>query len=332
MKRYIVFFSIVLLVGCTSNPKRNYTQINGFAQGTTYNISYFDQQQRDFSTSIQEILEKVDSSMSLYRENSIINNFNRSEKGMEVDSLLAQVVNLSLLYSTQSSWAFDITVGPLAKVWGFHAKRGEMPDELSIDRLKNLTGPDMISIDGNLISKKSPEVMIDVNAIAQGYTVDLLAEFLEIKGVKDYLVELGGEIRTKGISSRGKNWLVGVDKPVDNAMSGENLQAIIGLSGESLVTSGNYRKFFVREGVKYSHTINPVTGYPVTHSLLSATVIDSTSARADALATAFMVMGVDKAKEWLDKNPDVDAYLIYSNQNGDYEVWMTKGFEKRIVD
>lgn len=270
--------------------------------------------------------------MSLYRENSIINNLNRSEKGMEVDSLLAQVVNLSLMYSAQSNWAFDITVGPLAKVWGFHAKRGEIPDEQTIERLKNLTGPDMISISGNIITKATPEVMIDVNAIAQGYTVDLLAEFLENQGVKNYLVELGGEIRTKGISSRGKNWLVGVDKPVDNAMSGENLQVIIGLSGESLVTSGNYRKFFVREGVKYSHTINPATGYPVTHSLLSATVIDITSARADALATAFMVMGVDKTKEWLGENPGVEAYLIYSNQNGDYEVWMTKGFEKRIVD
>ena len=332
MKRYIVVISIVLLAGCTSNPKRNYTQINGFAQGTTYNISYFDQLQRDFAPSIQEILEKVDSSMSLYRENSIINNLNRCEKGMEVDSLLAQVVNLSLMYSAQSNWAFDITVGPLAKVWGFHAKRGEIPDEQTIERLKNLTGPDMISISGNIITKATPEVMIDVNAIAQGYTVDLLAEFLENQGVKNYLVELGGEIRTKGISSRGKNWLVGVDKPVDNAMSGENLQVIIGLSGESLVTSGNYRKFFVREGVKYSHTINPATGYPVTHSLLSATVIDITSARADALATAFMVMGVDKTKEWLGENPGVEAYLIYSNQNGDYEVWMTKGFEKRIVD
>ncbi len=332
MKKYLALFSIVILAGCTSSTKRNYSQINGFAQGTTYNISYFDPQQRDFTASIQKILEKVDSSMSLYRENSIINNFNRSEKGMEVDSLLAEVVNLSLMYAEQSNWAFDITVGPLAKAWGFHAKRGEMPDEQTVERLKNLTGPGMISLNGNFISKKTPEVMIDVNAIAQGYTGELLAECLERQGISDYLVELGGEIRTKGISSRGKNWLVGVDKPVDNAMSGENLQVIIGLSGESLVTSGNYRKFFVREGVKYSHTINPATGYPVTHTLLSATVIDSTSAGADALATAFMVMGVDGAKQWLNENPRVEAYLIYSNKNGEYEVWMTKRFEKRIVD
>ena len=332
MKRAYFFLFIVLMASCTSTTTKDYIRLNGFTQGTTYSITYADSLNRDFAAPIEDILERVDSSMSLYRKNSIINNFNQSQTGIEVDSLLAHVVELSLLYSHQTDGAFDITIGPLAREWGFHAKKGEMPDAETVERLKQFTGSGMINLDGLHITKKFPDVIIDVNAIAQGYTVDLIAEFLEAMDICDYLVEVGGEIRSKGKSPRGKHWLVGIDKPEENALSGENLQVIISLSGESLVTSGNYRKFFVREGVKYSHTIDPTTGYPVTHSLLSATVIDKTSARADALATAFMVMGTERTKKWLSANPKVDAYLIFTNDAGDYEIWMTEGMKKRVVE
>jgi FAD:protein FMN transferase len=332
MRKSIILLSLLFLLSCKSTQQRDYIKLSGFAQGTTYSITYYDLQKRNFELPIENLLEKVDSSMSLYRENSVINAFNNSISGIGVDSLLAEVVELSKKINLETEGAFDITVGPLVRAWGFHAKKGGIPDEETIQKHLKHIGSDKISIDGLNLKKTLPEVIIDVNAIAQGYTVDLIAEFFDQNGVKDYLVELGGEIRTRGISPRGKGWLVGIDKPVDNALSGDVLQAIVSLSGESLVTSGNYRKFFVREGIKYSHTINPKTGYPVTHSLLSATVIDERAARTDALATAFMVMGLDKTKKWLEKNPKVDAYLIFSNPEGDYEIWMTPGFAKRITE
>jgi thiamine biosynthesis lipoprotein len=333
MKKVIGFIlGILFIVGCANQEEREYNRLSGFTQGTTYTITYFDELKRDFSEPINVILEMVDSSMSLYRKNSVINAFNNSEKGIKVDSLLAQVVEQSILLNTQTQGAFDITVGPLVRAWGFHMKKGEFPTDDEIQRLLAFKGPDMIELNGLFLSKKFPQVIIDVNAIAQGYTVDLIAEHLERKGVKDYLVEVGGEIRTLGKSPRGKHWMVGVDKPEDNAITGESLQVILKLSGESMVTSGNYRKFFVRDGVKYSHTIDPNTGYPVSHTLLSATVIDKTSARADALATAFMVMGTDAAIEWLAKNPEVEGYLIYSDNTGEYKVWMNESIKKRIVE
>lgn len=328
---YLIVF-VLTIIGCQNKSPKNYIKLNGFTQGTTYAITYFDKQNRDFSMQVEDILERVDSSMSLYRDNSIISQWNRSAQGIQVDTLLAQVVIQSLQINDQTDGAFDITIGPLARAWGFHMKRGEMPDQQTIDSLVKFTGHNMINLNGLNLSKAYPEVIIDVNAIAQGYTVDLLSDYLEMQGVNDYLVELGGEVRTLGESPSGKKWRVGVDKPIDNALSGETLQVVLSLSGESLVTSGNYRKFFVKDGVKYSHTIDPVSGYPVSHSLLSATVIDSTAARADALATAFMVMGLNRAKEWLSVNPEVEAYLIYSNDQGDYQVWMSENMLKRDVE
>lgn len=332
-KFFLPFLSLIVIAGCKTTPDKDYTKLEGFAQGTTYSITFFDDSlSRDLSLGITDIIEQVDSSMSLYRENSIINRFNNSEEGIEIDSLLAEVVRLSLDYSRQTNGAFDITVGPLIKTWGFYGKKGEVPSDDKIKSYMKYIGHDKIWLENNFLHKEYPGVAIDVNAIAQGYVVDLLSEYLESKGVKDYLVELGGEIRTKGVSSRGDNWLVGIDRPDDHALSGENLQVILELSGESLVTSGNYRKFYERDGVRYSHTINPKTGYPVTHTLLSATVVDKTSAGADALATAFMVMGENLSQEWLKNNPQVEAFLISSNDKGEYKVWMSEKLKERVAD
>jgi len=293
---------------------------------------YYDSLNRDFSESINIILEKIDSSMSLYRDNSIINAFNNSSNGIAIDSLLAEVVMHSLRYAQETNGAFDITVGPLVKAWGFHAKKGEMPEDKTIRDLMKFIGSEMIELNNLFLGKKHPKVKIDVNAIAQGFTVDQIAQNFENEGIGNYLIEVGGEVRTLGKSPRGAHWLVGVDKPDDNALSGDNLQVIIKLSGESLVTSGNYRKFFVKDGVKYSHTIDAQTGYPVSHSLLSATVLDSTATRADALATAFMVMGKERVIEWLLSNPGIEAYLVYSDEKGDFQVWMSEGMRERIVE
>ncbi len=332
IKKILLAITLFSLAACTGSQQRDYIKIKGFTQGTTYNITYFSPDKKNLTPAIEELLERVDSSMSVYRENSIINSFNNSQEGFLLDSLLAETVMLSQQYNEQTQGAFDITIGQLVKAWGFHAKKGEMPDDQTIKQLKKTAGPNMIELNGLYLSKKHPEVMIDVNAIAPGYTVDVISDYLEELSITDYLVELGGEIRTSGKSPRNSKWLVGIDKPQENSIPGEDLQVIIELSDEALVTSGNYRKFFVRDGVKYSHTIDPVNGYPAKHSLLSATVIDKKSSRADALATAFMVMGVEKTKEWLSKNPEIEAYLISSNLQGQFEVWMTEGLQKRIKD
>lgn len=329
-----MLFSIIILalIGCASCSSKEYVQLTGFTQGTTYAITYADKQGRDFHGDIEQIFEQVDKSMSLYRDSSIINLFNNANDCFEVDSLLAKVVALSLEYSGQTNGAFDITIGPLVREWGFHMKKDEVPSKSRVAELLAFTGIDMIELRGNTLCKSNPNVSIDVNAIAPGFTTDLIASFFESQGVTDYLVEVGGEISASGSSPRGNEWLVGVDKPVDNALSGENLQVIIAISGKSLVTSGNYRKFFVKDGVRYSHTINPSTGYPVNHTLLSATVIDSTTARADVLATAFMVMGIDSTQLWLTQNPGVEAYLIFSSEDGGYGVWMSEGLKEMIVE
>lgn len=318
--------------GCKQKLNKEYIQLDGFTQGTTFNIRYFDQQKRNFSADIDSILAAIDTSMSIYNPASVIVAFNSSTNGAEVDNLLAEVVLKSIAISNETNGAFAITVGPLVKAWGFHIKRGEMPTDSDIKELLKLIGLDKIALNGNYLQKKHPKVMIDVNAIAQGYTVDLIGEFLERKGVTDYLVEVGGEVRTLGLNPRGTFWVVGVDKPMDDAISGEDLQVKIALSGKSLVTSGNYRKFFVRDGVKYSHSIDTKTGYPANHTLLSATVLDKTGARADALATAFMVMGLDSTKRWLKRNPEVETYLIYSDSIGTFQTWMTPGIKEMIVE
>lgn len=335
-KKLKVIISSILLglitLSCNFQKAKDYVRISGFAQGTTYSIIYYDKEARDYSSEIENLLQRIDTSMSVYNPKSIINAFNNSDKGIEIDTLLAKVVELSQDYWRESDGAFDITVGPLVKVWGFHAKQGEMPSDMMVKDLMQNIGNEKITLNNLFLSKSLPGVKIDVNAVAQGYTVDVIAELLESKGIQDYLVELGGEIRTSGKSSRGTEWIVGVDKPVDDALSGENLQVRLKLTNHSLVTSGNYRKFFVKDGIKYSHTIDPKTGYPVNHTMLSATVFDNSAARADALATAFMVMGLEKTQQWLQNHPEVTAYIVYSGYNGEYLVWMSEGVTSRIVD
>jgi thiamine biosynthesis lipoprotein len=317
---------------CTQKAQKEYIHLNGFTQGTTFSIVYYNKDGKDFSTQVDSIFAAIDTSMSVYNQSSVIVAFNNSQNGYELDPLLTEVVKQSFAITAETNGAFDITVGPLVKAWGFHIKRGEMPTNEKVQELLSFTGSDKVELKETFLAKKHPKAMIDVNAIAQGFTVDVVGMFLEENGVTDYLVEVGGEVRTLGKSPRAADWIVGVDKPVDDALSGDNLQVKISLSGQSLVTSGNYRKFFVRDGIKYSHTIDPKTGYPVNHTLLSATVLDKTGARADALATAFMVIGVDSTKKWLGKHKDIQAYLIFSDSTGDYRVWMTPEMKEMIVD
>ncbi|RLD35575.1 MAG: FAD:protein FMN transferase, partial [Bacteroidetes bacterium] len=225
-----------------------------------------------------------------------------------------------------------ITVGPLVNAWGFGPGRKKDMDSMIVDSLLQYVGMNKVKLINNKIVKKIPEIKLDVNAIAQGYSVDVVSNFFKEKRINNFLVEIGGELRTNGTKKNGALWKVGVDKPYDNNyIPGQNLQIILKLKDCSLATSGNYRKFFEKDGVKYSHSINPKTGYPVKDSLLSATIIAKDCLTADAYATACMVMGLEKSKVFISERDDLEAYLIYSSEfNDSFVIWQSNNFEKLI--
>ncbi|MFO7827445.1 MAG: FAD:protein FMN transferase [Bacteroidales bacterium] len=329
---YILILSILLLASCNPPPKSNYISLDGFTQGTTYHITYESPDSIDYQNDIEIILANFDSSLSTYNQSSVITKINNNQSDY-ADHCLQTVFNKAEEVYKRTNGAFDITVAPLVNAWGFGFKNKSEITKPLIDSILNFVGFDKISLKDSLIIKTDPRVMIDMNAIAQGYSVDVIADFLDKKEIENYLVEIGGEVKTKGVNHKQKAWRIGIDKPIDNNMiPGENLQAIITLNNKSLATSGNYRKFYERDGIKYSHTINPKTGYPVTHTLLSATVIANDCMTADAYATAFMVLGLEKAFELVEKLPDIEAYFVYSDENGDYCVKSTPGMNDWIEE
>ncbi len=311
----LALLPLLLLVSC-GKQKPTYMNLGGKAQGTTFNITYLDSLQRDFSQPVDSLLRLIDKSMSLWDSSSVISRVARNEPNVVLDEHFMSVFERAQEIAEATDGAFDITVGPLVKAWGFSYKKGlPPPDAAKVDSLLQLVGYQKVAIENEMLRKADPRMEIDFNAIAQGYTVDLIAQYLEKQGIKNYLVEIGGELRTLGLNSSGAKWQIGIDKPVENQTGARTLQTTIPLSGKSLATSGSYRKFVVKDGKKYSHAIDPKTGHPITHNLLSVSVIADDCASADAYATAFLVMGMDKAME-LAKSKNLEAYFIYSDENG----------------
>ncbi len=330
----IVFLILIGFAGCTNLPgtgEKNYMSIRGLTQGTTYMVKYSSSDSTNYHPYIKNILENIDSSMSTYRDNSIISRINRNEDSVRVDEHFKAVYQTAQKVSRLTDGAFDITVGPLVNAWGFGPSGKKDLDSAKVDSLLELVGYETIRLEDGLIYKDDERTMIDMSAIAQGYAVDEIAEFFEGKGVSDYLVEIGGEVNTKGKNPDGNIWRIGIDKPVDSSnMAQRELQAIVSLKDQSIATSGSYRQFYVKDGVKYSHTINPKTGYPVRHNLLSVSVFAESCVFADALATAFMVMGREKSKRLLEKNKGLGAYFIYSDDQGNYQVESTENVKDLI--
>ncbi len=324
--------ALELMFACTTPKPKEYQQVDGFTQGTTFSIVYYDSLQRNFAPQFDSIFRVIDNSMSIYNDSSIISRINRNECSA-IDSMLAEVIAISDSVYHQTGGAFDITVGPVVRAIGFGKDKTQGIDSAKVRSLLPLIGMHQLRVEGMALIKSNPNIQIDVNAVAQGYTSDVVARFLQRKGIRNYLVEVGGEIVARGVNRRGDLWVVGLDKPVENAMPGENVQVKIKLShGRGLATSGNYRKFIEVNGVKYAHTVNPKTGFPILNSLLSATVIAPTAAQADAIATAFMVRGVDWSIRYVDANPHVDAYLIYSDSSGRYNVWVNDRLRNTLVE
>lgn len=328
----LVLIIVLFLVAC--QPKKSeYFRVSGFAQGTTYSITYENSVNEDFSTAIDSILKAFDRSLSIYDSTSIITRVNENDPDVLLDDWFVDVFNKSAEVNVVSDGAFDITVGPVVKAWGFADGPVAKHDSAHIDSLLQFVGMDKVKLEGRKITKKFPGVKIDVNAIAQGYSVDVVSRFFDGKGIKNYLVEIGGEVRAKGTNAKDRFWHIGIDKPADGNMDpGKELQAIIEIENKSLATSGNYRKFFVEDGVKYAHTIDPKTGFPARNTLLSATVVCDDCMTADAYATAFMVLGVEKSKELLKKLQGIEVYFVYSNSSGGYEVFFSEGMKKMIFE
>jgi thiamine biosynthesis lipoprotein len=328
MRPWIIIALLVFIftASCRKDP---YFYLEGYAQGTTFHITY--QGKKDYSKDIDNILKNFDMSLSSYVDSSIISLINNNDPNVIPDSLFIAVFNKSKEVYENTDGMFDITVGPVVKAWGFLKDTNIRHDDAHIKELLKYVGMDKVKLENGRIVKKFPEVIIDVNAIAQGYSVDIVSEFLEKEGSSNYLIEIGGEIKTKGINAKEKTWKVGIDKPIENVQPGENIQTIVLLNNKSLATSGNYRKFYEEDGIKYSHTINPKTGYPARNTLLSATIIADDCMTADAYATACMVGGIEKSKVLLKKIKGLDGYLIYSDSAGNYNIYFTDGLNKILV-
>jgi thiamine biosynthesis lipoprotein len=309
-----------------------YTVNEGFTQGTIYKIIYESPKGVDYGKEITQLLRDFSASMSTYDPNSLISRINKNDPTVEVDTFFRTVFNKSVEINKASSGAFDITISPIVNFWGF-GFTSDTPetDATKIDSILQYVGMDKIHISGNRVIKKYPEVMVDVNAIAKGYSVDVVSDFLKKKGCKNYLVNIGGEIIAKGVNASGKTWVVGIERPAENARYGDDYKAMVQLSNRALATSGNYRRFFEINGAKYGHSIDVKTGYPARNNLLSATILARDCMTADAWATTCMVAGLQKSMELLKEHPELDAFLIYSDEEGNYQTYATEGLKKSIM-
>ena len=306
-----------------------YQKNSGLIFGTTYNVTY--QNADDLQAEIEAELKKVDDQFSMFNSQSIVARLNRGEKP-ELTSDFINVFNLARQVSEDTNGAFDITVAPLVNAWGFGFKHEQMPTKEQVDSLRQFIGMQYVNLKGNTISMQKPGMMLDFSAIAKGYGVDVIARLMERHDIKNFMVEIGGEITTRGINPERVPWKIGVNKPNEDALNeSHELQTILNVTDKSMATSGNYRNFYVKEGKKYAHTIDPATGRPVQHSLLSATVLAKDCATADAYATSFMVMGMERAKQVLERHPELQAYFIYDNGKGKTDVWFTPSLEAKIA-
>lgn len=324
MKRLAILFGIiVLLTSCNRQPKK--IMLQGEAQGSYYAITYYDEQERNFQHEIDSIFHAVDVSVNLWVDTSVISKVNRNED-VTLDSIFIDNFNIAQEAAQLSDGYFDPTISPIVAAWGFSYKHGDSITPQLIDSLKQLVDYRKVRIENGMVVKENPDMTLDFNAIAQGYTSDLIASFLDSRGIKNYLVDTGGEIMAHGTKPNGQPWIVGIEKPADNWDSEQVVHTRIALRDKGLVTSGSTRKYVERNGKRYSHCIDPNTGYPVEHQLLSATVLAENSVWADALASICMVMGMEKSLPLIEGMEGVEAYYIFVNEEGQLETFATEGF------
>lgn len=331
-KKNIIAILILVIATIAIIHRRNneapYQKNHGFIFGTIYNITY--QSEKDLSSDIKNELKLFDASLSPFNKESVITKVNQG-KDIKLDSLFLNVYHKAMDISKQTNGAFDITVAPLVNAWGFGFKSGISIDSAKVDSLRSLVGYQKINLKDGKITKADPRIMLDCSAVAKGYASDVIAQLLIRKGIKNFMVEIGGEIVVKGINSKRESWRIGINKPVDDSLStNQEIERIVQITNAGLATSGNYRNFYYKDGKKYAHTIDPRTGYPVQHSILSSTVIAKDCMTADALATAFMVMGLEESIKFIEAREGIEAYFIYSDSKGNNKAYSTKGMQRLL--
>ena len=312
-------FLVFLIVGTVFIVRQQrstpYQHDKGQVFGTFYHITY--QNDTSLNNDILAELSKVDSALSMFNDKSIISRINRGED-VKTNEMFDTVFNLAENIA-------DNTNG------GFGFKTGNPPTKAAIDSLRSIVGYKKVALRNNRITKTDPRVMLDCSAIAKGYGCDVVAHLLQRHGIENYMVEIGGEVVTHGISEKRLPWKIGVTKPTDDSLAvDKELQTVLNVKNMAMATSGNYRNFYYKNGKKYAHTIDPKTGYPVQHNILSATVLAKHCAEADAYATSFMVMGLDGAKKTLENHPELMAYLIYADHKGNMQVWYSPSMKDKI--
>ena len=331
MQRFI-YPTLFAMLFYSCNFHAEYKTLNGFALGTTYHIVYdptttcgsvTPESHPDIPDLVAKAFNEINASLSVYNQESIISKVNRNEP-VELDSLFLNVFICGKEIYTLTQGAFDMAAAPYFDLWGFGFSQREQVTQAKLDSIAHFVGMDKIWLSDKKIEKADPRVSLNANAIAKGYCSDLIATRLKRVGIKNFLVEVGGEIYCEGVNPNGRKWGVGIDAPrTGNFIPGRELQAKLMISGRGVATSGNYRNFYETDGKKYGHTIDPATGTPVQHSLLSATVLAPDCMTADAFATAFMVMGLEKTKTFLETHPQLDALLIFTNESGAFQTYST---------
>ncbi len=300
----------------------------GSVFGTFYHITY--QSGQNLQTGVEATLQEVDKSLSPFNKESVITAINNNTS-MDTNKMFTDVFQLAQEVSVATDGAFDITVAPLVNLWGFGFKNMDNVSEEKVDSLLQYVGYEKVKLVEGKIVKECPETMLDCSAIAKGYGVDAVGLYLESQGVKNYMVEIGGEVRVRGTNPKGELWHVGINKPNDDPTNMNNeIEQVLQLTQMAMATSGNYRNFYEKDGKKYAHTIDPRTGHPVQHSILSSTVLAKDCATADAYATAFMVLGLEEAKKVLAQHPDLMAFFIYSDDEGGTHDWCSQGLKEMI--
>jgi len=323
-----LFFLIVCAI-LIINWQRDtpYQTAEGTVFGTYYKIVY--QSDKDLRREIESTLASVDTSLSTFNKQSVISKINSNES-MQTNKMFRDVFMLAEQISKDTDGAFDVTVAPLVNAWGFGFKTGAQPTKHVVDSLRGLVGYDKVTLVNGEVHKADSRIMLDCSAIAKGYGCDEVARMLLSKDLTNFMIDIGGEIVTRGISSKRIPWKIGINKPIDDTLSTKvaEIQTVLNVTDKAMATSGNYRNFYYKGGKKYAHTIDPHTGYPVQHSLLSATVIAPNCATADAYATSFMVMGLEKAEQALSRHEDMMAYFIYQDTDGSLAVWYSPSMKK----
>lgn len=328
---FFLFITVVIfLAGCSN--KQQLVKFDGETQGTYYAITYYTKGGASYQAQIDSLLHRFDSSASLWKPNSLLSRINHNDTSVTVDETLEILFNKSRDVSEQSGGAYDITVGPLVSAWGFGFSNRMKVTQHIVDSLLPLVNYHNLKLINGRIIKTDPRIQMDFNAIAQGFAVDLVARFLESKGVRSYLIDIGGEVLGRGTKPDGAEWNVGIELPAPDSLAERQVKAIVLLKDMALSTSGNYRKYYEENGVRYSHTIDPSTGYPVKHSLLSVSVLAPDCMTADAYATVMMVKGLEKSRSFISLYPGIEAYFIYSDTTGEMKTWFTPGFKKLIKE